>query len=126
MKSREKKIAAWSGRVGEDAVRLSISSARAVGVGTLLVPVWVLMFILGRNSSGVLFAAAALALVGAGVILRGIVLMRKEFSLMSERFEMRVTFLNSPTLRERPFTHWCERYRVDATTGLALPDDETD
>src|SRR5487761_2780572 len=98
MKSREKKIAAWSGRVGEDAVRLSISSARAVGVGTLLVPVWVLMFILGRNSSGVLFAAAALALVGAGVILRGIVLMRKEFSLMSERFEMRVTFLNSPTL----------------------------
>src|SRR5665213_2371650 len=126
MRTRENKIAAWSGRVGEDVVRLSISSARAVVIGSLLVPVWVVMFMLGHNTSWALITASGLALVGAVVLLRGILLMRREFALMSERFEMRVSFLNSPTLRERSFTVWCERYGVDATTGLPLSEDDAD
>jgi hypothetical protein len=112
-------VAAWSGRVGEEIAELSVSSARAIGLGGLLVPVWAVLFVVGSHSS--VFVGLAIVILVADLVLlaRGVVLQHRMHTLMRERFQTKVSFLNSPSLREGQFQAWCQRHGVDPDTGRA-------
>jgi hypothetical protein len=114
---RNKFVVAWSGRVGEEIAELSVSSARAIGFGGLLVPVWTVLFVVGSHTPAVVGLAIAVLIADLILLTRGVVLQHRMHSLMRERFQTRVSFLNSPSLREGQFQAWCQRHGVNPDTG---------
>jgi hypothetical protein len=117
MKNRQKFVEEWAPRVGERAANLSVSSARLVGIGGLLVPVWALLFIAGHQLLAAEILAGILAGADLALLVRGVVLMNRMYHELSMRFQRRVWFLNSPTLRENQFDSWCKRNGVEPRSG---------
>lgn len=114
---RDEFVSRWSDRVGEDAARLSVSSARAIGLGGVLVPVWSVLFVIAHGSPALVALASVLVLVDVILLTSGIVAQRRMFALLSQRFGTKVWFLNSPSLREGQFQAWCARHGVDPDRG---------
>jgi hypothetical protein len=113
-------VARWAPRVGEEAADLSVTSARLVGYGGVLVPVWSVLFVAGHSVSLLIAIAAAIAALDAYLLSRGVMSLHRFYRLLSVRFGTRVWFLNSPSLREGPFQAWCQRHGVDPESGRSL------
>lgn len=107
----------WSPRVGEHPAELALTSARRVGVGGLLVPIWSVVFVVGHGSPGLIALGIALVVLDAVLLITGIAGMRTMYGELSDRFGTRVWFLNSPSLRDGQFEAWCRRHGVDPVTG---------
>jgi hypothetical protein len=96
------------------------SSARNIGLGGVLVPVWAFLFVVGHDSSLILAVAVVLVLVDVVVLSRGIGQQRRLNLLLSRRFGTKVWFLNSPSLREGQFQAWCQRHGVNPDSGTPV------
>lgn len=118
--SKSEFLAKWSPRVGEEAARLSVSSARYVGFGGLLVPVWAILFVVGHSTPFLLGVASLLTAVDVALLATGMTSMARAHRSMSKRFGTRVWFLNSPSLRDGQFEAWCKRHGVDPERGTPL------
>jgi hypothetical protein len=107
----------WQGRVGREAANLSVTAARAVGVGGLLVPVWGALFVVAGDRPILLALATLLAVVDVVALAIGILLTSRRNALLSQRFGTKVWCLNSPSLQEGRFQSWCGRNGVNAESG---------
>jgi hypothetical protein len=117
MQDKQEFVAKWAPRVGERAARLSVSSARLVGFGGLLVPVWALLFVLGHSEPAIVVVASILLASDIALLISGVVLMSRLYRELSTRFGTKVWFLNSPSLRDGQFESWCKRHGVEPSTG---------
>lgn len=115
--SRDEFVEKWAPRVGEEAASLSVKAARLVGMGGLLVPVWAVLFVVGHNNIFLLAIASFVAVLDVILLAQGIVLTSRLHRILSERFQTRVWFLNSPSLRDGQFQAWCGRHGVDPEIG---------
>ena len=121
--TKEEFIAKWSTRVGRHSAELAVTSARRVGIGGLLVPVWSIVFVLGHGSPALIAVASVLVVLDVFLLTTGIARMRTMYGEMSDRFGTRVWLLNSPSLRDGQFEAWCKRHGVDPTTGRPVAQD---
>jgi hypothetical protein len=96
---------------------LSVSSARFIGFGNLLIPVWGLLFILGHRSRVLVTLAIFFVALDIVFLIRGVMLMQRIYRDLSKRFETKVWFLDSPSLRDGRFESWCQRHGVEPNTG---------
>ena len=86
VRSRQEFVAEWSGRVGQEAAQLAVTSARCVGLGGILVPIWALLFVVGHDSPLVLAGAFALLLIDVVLLAVGVERLHRQNALLSQRF----------------------------------------
>lgn len=118
MSKRGSFVARWSPRVGKRAARLAWSSSRATLAGLWTAPVWIVLFLLGPGWSRI--AAYVLAAVGALLLTYGAIALHVMYQTLSRRYQVRVTWRDSPTLRWKRFSTWCELHGVDPVRGRRL------
>jgi hypothetical protein len=108
-------VETWAPRIGNKAARLQVRASILNALGALLGSAWIFLLALGFATHDGALRVCGLALLVTDLCLfaLGATLGQKARRAMSQFLGVRVELLNTPTLHEDGFRHWCQRHGVE-------------
>jgi len=108
-------VETWAPRIGAGAARLQVRASLLNALGALLGSAWIFLLALAfaTHDGALRVCSLALVIVDLCLFALGATWGHRARRSMSQFLGVRVELLNTPTLHEDGFRHWCQRHGVE-------------